>query len=80
MNVEHYRSVYRVLAEGLRRTALVQLPGADLLADPLIERVVDTALIAFERAMAIEDADTPGNTARSREQSRPLRKRDDRER
>lgn len=80
MNTEQYRSVYRVLAEGLRLTALVELPDATLITDPIIERAVDSSLNAFERAMAIEDTDTPGDVARSREQGSSRRKRDDRER
>ena len=80
MDTEQYQNVYRVLAEGLRRTALVQLPDAGELAVPVIERSIDAALAAFERAMAIEDTDGPGNTQRSREQTQPRRKRTDRER
>lgn len=80
MNLEQYRSVYRVLQEGLRRTALVHLPNAEDLRKPVVERAVDAALSAFERAMAIEETDTPGNTERSREQSSPRRKRKERER
>jgi len=80
MNPEQYRIVYKVLAEGLKCTTLIEVAATDTVADLVIEQAVDAALAAFERTTTEDDTDTPGNTARSREQSRSQRKRDGRER